>query len=88
MFTLETTEIASAIKRAKELHPAIKVRQFGEYLVSGSKGAQYVVRCWRDRRGKHVDCTCRTADGVACKHGMAAVSLHIGIARMRQAYAH
>ena len=87
VFTLETTEIAKAIERAKELHPAIKIKRFGEYLVSGSKGATYIVRCWRDREGKHVDCTCQTRDGVACKHGMAAVSLHVGWARQRQTFA-
>jgi hypothetical protein len=85
MFTIEITEIANAIERAKELHPAVRVKRFGEYLVGGSKGAVYTVRCWRDRQGRNVDCTCMTRDGIACKHGMAAVSLHIGLARMRLA---
>lgn len=48
--------------------------RFGEYIVSGSQGGAYIVRCWRDRAGKHVDCTYRTSDSVACKHGLAAIT--------------
>ena len=88
MFTIEKAEIAKAIERARELHPKVKLIEFGRYLVTGSKGKSYTVRCWKDRTGKNVDCTCQTRDGVACKHGMAAVSLHIGLARQRPAFAH
>ncbi len=83
MFTLETTEIARAIQNAKALHPKVKMVHFGEYQVSGSKGNSYTVKCYRDNGQKVVDCGCRTQDGVACKHGMAAVSLHIALARQR-----
>ena len=83
MFTLETTEISRAIENARALHPKVRMISFGLYEVSGSTGNTYAVRCWRDQFGKHVDCTCRTRDGVACKHGMAAVSLHVALARQR-----
>jgi hypothetical protein len=86
MFTLETTEISRAIANAKALHPKVRMVTFGLYEVSGSKGNTYAVRCWRDSAGKHVDCGCKTRDGVACKHGLAAVSLHIGIARQRRGH--
>jgi uncharacterized Zn finger protein len=86
MFTIEKTEIARAIEGARALHPKVRMVRFGLYEVSGSGGDTYAVRCWRDRAGRHVDCTCRTRDGVACKHSMAAVSLHIAVARLRRGH--
>jgi len=88
MFILEQTNIANAIKAARKLHPKVKMVRFGEYLVSGSKGNYYTVHCQRQPVGRIVDCTCPTQDFTACKHGMAAVSLHIAVARQRQATAH
>ena len=85
MFTLETTEISRAIDNAKALHPKVKMLRFGEYEVSGSKGNSYTVKCYRDKGQKVVDCACKTRDGIACKHGLAAVSLHIGLAAQRRA---
>lgn len=85
MFTLETTEIAKAIDRAKQLHPKVRMIAFGKYEVSGSKGNSYIVNCYRDRGQKVIDCACKTQDGIACKHGMAAVSLHICMAAQRRA---
>jgi hypothetical protein len=84
MFTLETTEISNAIDRAKALHPKVSMIRFGEYAVTGSKGNSYTVRCYRERGQRVVDCACPTRDGVACKHGMAAVSLHIAVAARAQ----
>jgi hypothetical protein len=84
MFVIEETELAQAIKRARELHPVVRVVAFGEYTVTGSKGNIYTVKCYRDQRGfKTVDCTCKTRDGVACKHGMAAVALHLYMAAVQ-----
>ena len=81
MFTLETTPIAKAIENARKLHPVVRVIGFGEYTVTGSKGNTYTVKCYRDERGqKVVDCNCATRDDVACKHGMAAVALHLWMA--------
>jgi hypothetical protein len=80
MFVLETTEISRAIENAKALHPKVKMIRFGEYSVTGSRGNTYFVRCYRDKGRKVVDCACQTREGVACKHGMAAVSLHIAMA--------
>lgn len=85
MFTIEDTEIAKAIDKARELHPIVRVVEFGTYTVTGSeKGSLYTVRCFRDEQGhKTVDCSCRTRDGVACKHGMAAVALHLYMAMVQ-----
>jgi hypothetical protein len=82
MFRLEETDIAKATERAKELHPTVRVIAYGEYTVTGSQaGTLYTVKCYRDTEGfKTVDCTCQTRDGVACKHGMAAVALHLYMA--------
>jgi hypothetical protein len=81
MFIIEQTEISRAIENAKRLHPKVRMVTFGLYQVTGSRGNAYAVRCWREGGQKAVDCTCATRDGIACKHGMAAVSLHIAVAR-------
>lgn len=86
MFTLETTNISKAIENAKALHPRVKMVSFGEYQVSGSKGNAYTVRCYRAGGRKIVDCNCQTRDSVACKHGLAAVSLHIALAAQRSGH--
>lgn len=86
MFTPETAEISRAIENAKALHPKVKMIRFGEYAVTGSTGNTYTVRCYRERGQKVVDCGCPTRNGVACKHGMAAVSLHIALAARAQSH--
>jgi hypothetical protein len=83
MFIIEDTPIARAIQNAKALHPKVKMVEFEKYEVTGSKGRTYTVRCSRRNEQKVVDCTCQTRDFTACKHGMAAVSLHIAVARQR-----
>jgi len=85
MFRLEETEISKAIDRCRELHPTVRVIAFGEYTVTGSEqGSLYTVKCYRDSEGfKTIDCSCQTKDGVACKHGMAAVALHIYLATVQ-----
>ena len=82
MFRLEETDISKAVERARELHPTVRCTGAGEYTVTGSKpGTLYTVKCYRDAEGfKTVDCTSKTSDGVACKHGMAAVALHLYMA--------
>lgn len=87
MFRLEETEIAKAIDRCRELHPTVRVTDtYGVYMVTGSQPhTLYKVSCYRDPEGfKTVDCTCKTRDGVACKHGVAALALHIYCAAVRQ----
>jgi hypothetical protein len=88
MFIIEKTEIAKAIEKARKLHPHVRMVRFGLYEVSGSRGNTYIVRCWRERGMKHVDCTCATRDGIACKHGLAAVPLHSYMATTPLAASH
>lgn len=85
MFILEETSIAKATQRARELHPIVRIIGFGKYTVTGSQpGSLYTVTCGRDQYGqKVVNCTCKTRDGIACKHGMAAVALHIYMATVK-----
>jgi uncharacterized Zn finger protein len=85
MFTLETTQISKAVERCRELHPTVRVIAFGEYTVTGSEqGSIYTVKCYRDEEGmKTVDCSCKTKDGVACKHGVAALALHLYMATVQ-----
>jgi hypothetical protein len=83
MFSLETANIQTAINNAKALHPKVKMVEFGKYEVTGSKGNTYTVRCYRQFGEKVVECNCKTRDGIACKHGLAACSLHIALAVQR-----
>jgi len=85
MFTLEMADVSRAIERVKQFHPKVKMVRFGEYEVTGSNGS-HRVRCYRDERGrKAVECDCLTRDGLACRCGVAAVSLHVAVAAMRAA---
>lgn len=88
MFIIEKTPIAKAIEAARKLHPHVRMVRFGLYEVTGSKGAIYAVRCWRERGLKVVDCTCATRDGVACKHGVAVIPFHSYMATTPLAAAH
>ncbi len=83
MFNLETANIEKAITNAKALHPKVKMIEFGTYEVTGSTGSTYTVKCYRANGEKIVECNCATRPGVACKHGMAACSLHIALAARR-----
>jgi len=85
MFNLETTRLEKAIQNAKALHPKVKMIQFGSYQVSGSRGNTYTVKCYRLFGEKIVECSCPTKEGVACKHGVAAVTLHLHVAAQRVA---
>lgn len=79
-------DVARAIERAKARHPRVSVRKFGEYEVTGSAGNVYTVRCEKRGAVKVVDCNCVAGQfGTPCFHALAAASLHIGLARMRQA---
>jgi hypothetical protein len=88
MFIIEETKIDRAIDRAKELHPKVRMIEFGTYAVSGSKGTEYMVKCFRAAGQKVVACTCKTRNGTACKHGVAALLLHIHMAARRRAASH
>ncbi len=83
MFSLETANIEKAINNAKALHPKVKMIEFGKYEVTGSKGNTYTVKCYRKGGEKIVECNCATRAGIACKHGLAACSLHIAMAAQR-----
>ncbi len=89
MFIVTKKEaLTKAINRAKALHPRVRVVAFGEYQVSGSRGNEYIVRCYRDEQNqKVVDCECPTKNGIACKHGVAALPLHIHLAAQRMSRA-
>jgi hypothetical protein len=82
MFILRNKEqITKAIENAKALHPKVKMVEFGEYAVTGSKGNTYRVLCYRAAGEKIVDCNCPSR--VPCKHAAAALTLHIYMAARR-----
>jgi len=85
MFILQSKEsLGNAIKNAKALHPKVTPVRFGEYNVTGSRGNNYTVRCYRENGNKIVDCNCKAGKvGMACKHSAAALPLHIHLAARR-----
>ena len=88
MFILKgIDQLQSAIAKAKKIRPRVEFDRFGRYRVSGSKGGYYTVICRKDDRGiKAVECACKAGEqGLVCYHAVSALSLHIGIARQRQA---
>ncbi len=87
MFILKGIEqLEKAIVKAKKLRPRVEFDRFGRYRVSGSKGGYYTVLCKKSDNGyKTVACTCKGAEqGLVCYHSVAALSLHIGLARQQQ----
>jgi hypothetical protein len=85
MFILkERQQLERAIEKAKKIRPKVCFVTFGQYQVSGSKG-YYTVICKKSDNGyKLVNCTCKGAEkGLVCYHSAAALSLHIGLARLR-----
>jgi hypothetical protein len=79
MFILRNKEqITKAIENARALHPKVRMVEFGEYEVTGSKGNTYTVLCYRAGGEKIVDCNCPSR--VPCKHSAAALALHIYMA--------
>jgi hypothetical protein len=89
MFILKgIDQLQNAIAKAKATRPAVKFRSFGNYSVRGSRGF-YTVICRKDERGnKTVACECKGAErGLVCYHAAAALSLHVGLAKQRQAAA-
>jgi hypothetical protein len=87
MFILKAkTQLERAIEKAKKLRPTVKFDHFGRYRVSGSKGGYYTVICKKsDNDYKIVECTCKAGDeGLVCYHAAAALSLHVGLARLKQ----
>lgn len=88
MFILKAkSQLENAIEKAKQIRPTVKFDHFGRYRVSGSKGGYYTVICKKSENNfKLVECNCKGAEkGLVCYHAAAALSLHIGIARQRQA---
>jgi len=85
MFILRAkTQLEKAIERAKQIRPKVKFDHFGRYRVSGSKGGFYTVLCCKSDNGYKTECTCKGGErGLPCYHSAAALSLHIGLARLR-----
>jgi hypothetical protein len=82
MFILRNREqITKAIENARVLHPKVRMVEFGEYEVTGSKGNTYTVLCYRAGGEKIVDCNCPAR--VPCKHSAAALQVHIYMAARR-----
>ena len=78
MFILHSqATIQKAIERAKEVHPKVHVKGFGEYEVTGSAGALYTVKCERKGSLKTVDCNCVAGQyGTPCFHAAVAIAQH------------
>ncbi len=82
MFILRNKQqLEKAIDNAKALHPKVRMIEFGEYQVTGSRGNTYTVLCYRAGINKIVDCNCPSR--VPCKHSAAAIALHVHVAARR-----
>ncbi len=82
MFILKSKQqLTRAIESAKALHPKVRMIEFGEYEVTGSKGNTYTVLCYRAGGEKIVDCNCPSR--MPCKHSAAAIALHVHVAARR-----
>ena len=87
MFILkDKSQLEKAIAKAKKVKCSVKFRAFGNYSVKGSTGF-YTVLCRKDNQGnKIVQCECKGGEkGLVCYHAVSALSLHIGLAKQRQA---
>jgi len=87
MFILKSkTQLEKAIAKAKKVRCAVKFRSFGNYSVKGTTGF-YTVICRKDAHGNRiVECECKGGSrGLPCYHAVSALSLHIALARQRQA---
>ena len=87
MFILTAkSQLEKAIAKAKKVRCSVKFHAFGNYSVKGSKGF-YTVLCMKNAQGeKVVRCECRGAEkGLVCYHAAAALAVHTGLARQRQA---
>ena len=87
MFTLMNKEqIAKAIETAKRNHPKVKVLSLGRYLVRGSAGNFYTVTMKCEGVHRTIDCGCIAGQhSTPCYHAAAALAVHMGLVRMRQA---
>jgi len=85
MFILKSKgQLQKAIERARANHTLVRFVRFGEYLVRGSAGNFYTVRCERRDSLRVVDCNCTASTfGTPCYHATAALSLHVCLAARR-----
>ncbi len=88
MFVLKGIEqLEKAIIKAKKTRTQVKFIEFGVYSVKGTKGNFYTVECKKVGNEKQVSCDCKAGQSVkplVCFHSVAALSLHVGLARQRQ----
>jgi hypothetical protein len=87
MFILESKDqLEKAIIKAKKIRTQVKFIEFGVYSVKGTKGNFYRIECKKVGNEKQVICECLGASrGLVCWHSACALSLHVGLARQRQA---
>lgn len=87
MFILESRkQLEKAVAKAQKIKPVIRMISFGVYIVRGTNGNSYTVKCERTTEGeKQVSCDCRGGErGLVCYHASAALELHGTLAKHRQ----
>jgi hypothetical protein len=87
MYILESkAQLEKAIIKAKKIRTSVKFIKFGVYSVRGTQGNFYKVECKKVGNQKIVECSCLGGmSNKICWHSCCALSLHIGLARQRQA---
>jgi hypothetical protein len=79
-------QLEAGIIKAKKIRTQVKFIKFGVYSVRGTQGNFYKVECKKVDNQKVVECTCKAGTAnLVCWHSTCALSLHIGLARQRQA---
>ena len=80
-------QLKNGFEKCRELHPKVSMNgAIGNYHVIGNEN-KYNVKLFRDERGQKIaECCCKANEhGMFCYHIAAAVLLHTGIMRQRQA---
>lgn len=86
MFILKSkSQLEKAIIKAQKTRTHVKFIAFGQYLVRGTKGNYYSVKCERIGGERQVSCECLgAAKGLVCYHAASALALHTALAKQRQ----
>ncbi len=87
MFILKSKDqLEKAIAKAMKTRTQVKFISFGTYAVKGTKGNFYTVKCEKVGNQKQVSCECKAGEkNLVCFHAASALSLHVGLAKQRQA---
>lgn len=78
-------QLEKAASKARQIKPILKIIEFGKYVVKGSNGNFYTVKCYRNGNQRIIECECKAGErGFICYHGCSALEAHGTLAKYRQ----